>query len=117
MTLEVSALTPQIKEILGSMAEEISPWFFANMHPYYFRFHPEEEIKKHILAIISGRLTTDKGIISLESPCGTRFTFITPGENKSALIKILEDFKEKKIQTELRPYNCVKLRAKARSLV
>ncbi len=99
MTLEVSALTPQIKEILGSMAEEISPWFFANMHPYYFRFHPEEEIKKHILAIISGRLTTDKGIISLESPCGTRFTFITPGENKSALIKILEDFKEKKIQT------------------
>ncbi len=51
------------------------------------------------MAIISGRLTTDKGIISLESPCGTRFTFITPGENKSALIKILEDFKEKKIQT------------------
>ncbi|MFO7817849.1 MAG: NAD-glutamate dehydrogenase domain-containing protein [Thermodesulfobacteriota bacterium] len=89
----------QVMQGLGELANDIVPWFFSNMHKYYFRSHPPQEQLRHLMAIISGQVTTANQTIALKSPCGTKVTYISPGSGPDNLLDIFEQIKDQTIQT------------------
>jgi len=60
-------------------ARAVVPWFFEQMPAYYFRTHSEEEQAAHLRALVSGQVLTQGQVVTLESPCGTRRTVLSPG--------------------------------------
>ncbi len=96
---EQEATLQQVKDSLASLADHVVPWFYQNMHEYYFKTHSPAEQLRHLQAIITGQVTTDNQSVQLKSPCGTRITYISPGADLDNLIHALEQLKEYKIQT------------------
>lgn len=74
-----------IKKQLHESAELIAPWFMANMPEYYFRTHGEAELLRHLHAVISGQVITERQTVSLWNPDRTRVTYISPGGTGKAL--------------------------------
>lgn len=60
-------------------ARAVVPWFFEQMPGYYFLTHGEEEQAAHLRALVSGQVLTQGQVVTLESPCGTRRTVLSPG--------------------------------------
>ena len=89
----------EVKLGLAATADAIVPWFFKNMHEYYFRTHSHEELVRHLQAIISGQVTTQNQTLLLRSPCGTRITYITPGASPRNLVTALKHLEPEAIQT------------------
>lgn len=67
-----------VKGGLGGIADQVVPWFFANMPDYYLRTHSVTEQVHHLQAIISGRVVTDNHAVRLASPDGRKITYISP---------------------------------------
>lgn len=97
-TTETEALN-KVETGLSSLAKTIVPWFYKNLHEYYFKTHSQEEQIRHLMAIISGYVRTDNHSVVLRSPCGTKVTYITPGTDLKSLIGVLEQLKGSKIKT------------------
>lgn len=89
----------RVRRDYGEAAKQIAPWFYENLPEYYFRTHGKEEQARHLQALISCRLTGDDQTVVLQSPCGTAFTYITPGKWIKELLDILDRFTPQKIQT------------------
>jgi glutamate dehydrogenase len=80
-----------------SFAEELVPWFYANMPGYYFRTHSREEQLKHLRSLISGQVTAEKQKMVFRSPCGTKLTFISPGGGSEELVSVLDQLAGREI--------------------
>ena len=89
----------RVRRDYGEAAKQTAPWFFENLPEYYFRTHGKEDQARHLQALISCRLTGEDQTVVLQSPCGTAFTFITPGKWIKELLDILDRFGGEKIQT------------------
>ncbi len=64
---DAPALSPdhfleRVTESLGRETAAVVPWFLENMPPYYFRSHSKEEIVRHLMALASGRMTSETAI-------------------------------------------------------
>ncbi len=71
-----------VKGGLGGIADQVVPWFFANMPDYYLRTHSVTEQVHHLQAIISGRVVTDNHAVRLASPDGRKITYISPSASR-----------------------------------
>ncbi|MBG3875835.1 amino acid dehydrogenase, partial [Desulfovibrio oxamicus] len=71
-----------VKGGLGGIADQVVPWFFANMPDYYLRTHSVTEQVQHLQAIISGRVVTDNQAVRLASPDGRKITYISPSASR-----------------------------------
>ncbi len=96
---EMQTTLTALKQTMTSEADRIVPWFFANMHEYYFRTHTKEEVLRHLHGIVSGEVTTENRTLMLKSPCGTRVTYITPGTETKDLIETLTSLRNTNLQT------------------
>ncbi|GAB7023066.1 NAD-glutamate dehydrogenase domain-containing protein [Salidesulfovibrio brasiliensis] len=88
----------KLKNMLSESAETLVPWFYVNMPEYYFRTHNEDEQLKHLHAILSGQVRSERQAVQLRSPCGTRVTHISPGGDMKALAGVLEQYRDQAIQ-------------------
>ncbi|GAU08912.1 NAD-glutamate dehydrogenase domain-containing protein [Desulfoplanes formicivorans] len=88
-----------LKQTMAHEADQITPWFYANMHPYYFKSHTREEVLTHLHGIVSGQVTTMNRTLTLRSPCKTRVTYINPGTATKDMVDILEGLKGTNLQT------------------
>ncbi|WP_167590418.1 NAD-glutamate dehydrogenase domain-containing protein [Oceanidesulfovibrio indonesiensis] len=52
----------RVTESLGRETAAVVPWFLENMPSYYFRSHSEDEITRHLMALASGRMTSETAI-------------------------------------------------------
>lgn len=98
LNVNPSELLEKVEEKLHDSAAELVPWFLKDMPEYYFRTHSEEEQIKHIMALVSGQVRTEKQSMALHSPCGTMVTHITPGGDMKALAGVLREHLDKDIQ-------------------
>ncbi|EPR38695.1 Glu/Leu/Phe/Val dehydrogenase [Desulfovibrio sp. X2] len=73
-------------------AEEVVPWFFANMPEFYFRTHPPKDRLMHLKAVVAGRFTGEARTVVFSSPDGTRHTFISPGRWIKEFLNVLAPF-------------------------
>ena len=80
----------EVKSRQARAADALVPWFYENMPEYYFKTHTDEERIRHLQAIMSGQVMEERQAVSLKSPCGTRVTYLTPGGDMAALIRVLE---------------------------
>jgi len=71
-----------VKGGLCGIADQVVPWFFANMPDYYLRTHSVTEQVHHLQAIISGRVVTDNHAVRLASPDGRKITYISPSASR-----------------------------------
>lgn len=78
-TRRIKAMRELLARRLDAASREVVPWFFAQMPDYYFRTHGEEEQAAHLRALVSGQVLTQGQVVTLESPCGTRRTVLSPG--------------------------------------
>eukprot|EP01022_Parablepharisma_sp_SALTPOND_P015418 TRINITY_DN2172_c0_g3_i1.p1 TRINITY_DN2172_c0_g3~~TRINITY_DN2172_c0_g3_i1.p1 ORF type:complete len:1034 (-),score=282.54 TRINITY_DN2172_c0_g3_i1:501-3602(-) len=60
--LSIEHYLERVTESLGRETAAVVPWFLKNMPPYYFRSHSEEEITRHLMALASGRMTSETAI-------------------------------------------------------
>ena len=91
-----------VKGGLGGIADQVVPWFFANMPDYYLRTHSVTEQVHHLQAIISGRVVTDNHAVRLASPDGRKITYISPsagGDLRGDLQTILAGLLGEHIET------------------
>ncbi len=102
MTADLKVNPSDIREKVESKLHEsatgLIPWFLSDMPEYYFRTHSEEEQIKHVMALVSGQVRTEKQSMALNSPCGTMVTHITPGGDMKALAGVLREYLDKDIQ-------------------
>lgn len=78
-----------VKGGLDGIADQVVPWFFANMPDYYLRTHSVTEQVHHLQAIISGRVVTDNHTVRLASPDGRKITYISPSAGGNLLGDLL----------------------------
>lgn len=84
---------------LENSAKDLIPWFYRSMPEYYFRTHTEEEQVRHLHALISGRVTTDRQTLTLVNPDRDRITYISPGCDSSELVAELTRHIDTDIET------------------
>lgn len=96
---DIGRMLARVRRDYGETAKQTAPWFYENLPDYYFRTHGREEQARHLQALISCRLTGEDQTVVLQSPCGTVFTYITPGKWVKELLDILDRFSAEKIQT------------------
>lgn len=95
----IQEVLTSLKRNLNQSVEETVPWFFENMHEYYFRSHSDDEVREQVQAIVSGQVTLQKQTVVLKRDSGNRVTFITPGTDQSVLPSILDQLGDREIQT------------------
>lgn len=84
---------------LDDAAGSIVPWFYETMPDYYFRTHTEEEQVRHLQALVSGQVTTQRQSIILRGPDQTRVTHISPAAQSDELKGVLKTHARDDIQT------------------
>lgn len=92
----------KVKGALDDAADKITPWFFQSMPAYYFKTHTEDEQVRHLNAIISGQVLSERQTVSLRSPCGKTITYISPckdGSSNRDLLRVLERHLHSDIET------------------
>ncbi|MEF2146113.1 MAG: NAD-glutamate dehydrogenase domain-containing protein [Desulfovibrionaceae bacterium] len=94
-----TAVLDKLKHDLEGAAQQLVPWFYENMPEYYFLTHTEEEQVRHLHALISAQVKTERQAVVLKSPCGTRITHIMPGSDMKGLVQSVSLLAEEKIQT------------------
>ena len=104
--MQESPLSPEtrttlqtLKQTMAEEADRITPWFYATMHPYYFKSHTTDEVLTHLHGIVSGQVTTMNRTLTLRSPCKTRVTYIFPGTATKDIVDILEGLRGTDLQT------------------
>lgn len=93
-----SLIREQVEHKLHESAVGLIPWFLSDMPEYYFRTHSEEEVIKHVMALVSGMVRDEKQSMALHSPSGDMVTHITPGGDMHALARVLREYIDKDIQ-------------------
>lgn len=93
-----SDIGKKVEAKLHESAQDLIPWFFNDMPEYYFRTHNEDEVIKHLMALVSGLVRDQKQSMALHSPCGDMVTHITPGGDMKALARVLREYLDKDIQ-------------------
>ena len=88
----------KVMEKLHESSVDLIPWFFSDMPEYYFRTHNEDEVTKHLMALVSGMVRDEKQSMALHSPCGTMVTHITPGGDMHSLAGVLREYLDRDIQ-------------------
>ena len=69
----------EVKDGLARQADELVPWFHANMPGYYFRTHTREEQLRHLQALLSGQVGTEGQTLALRDTSRNIVTYLSPG--------------------------------------
>jgi glutamate dehydrogenase len=80
-------------------AGSIVPWFYDQMPEYYFLSHDEQDVRRHLRALISGQVLEEGRELSLSGPGAGKRTYITPGGDMSRLTSVLARLKDQDIRT------------------
>ncbi len=96
---KIKSVLRKVRGQLAESADVLVPWFYENMPEYYFRTHSEQEQIRHLHAMLSTRVKTERQGVVLKSPCGTRITQIMPGGDMGALVQSLASLQREHIQT------------------
>ena len=69
----------EVKAGLARRADELVPWFLANMPGYYFRTHTRDEQVRHMQALLSGQVDTERQTLALHDSSRNIVTYLSPG--------------------------------------
>ncbi len=88
----------ELREALSKESARLTPWFYENMPDYYFLTHSREEQVRHLHAIITGQVTSERQTLVLRSSNGNRFTYISSCEEGNQLLAVLKRYAHTDLQ-------------------
>lgn len=79
----------EVKAGLSRQADELVPWFHANMPGYYFRTHTRDEQLRHLQALLSGQVSTEGQTLALRDASRNIVTYLSPGGGVETLESVV----------------------------
>jgi len=95
---EAARALEELKRHYAGAADEVVPWFYANMPDFYFRTHTPGDRLLHLKAAVAGRFTGEPRTVLFKSPCGTRHTFISPGRWIKEFLAVVGQFERDRVE-------------------
>ena len=78
-----------VKSGLAGQADELVPWFHANMPGYYFRTHTRQEQIRHLQALLSGQVSDEGQTLALRDGSRNLVTYLSPGGGVETLEAVI----------------------------
>ncbi|MFW5837456.1 MAG: NAD-glutamate dehydrogenase domain-containing protein, partial [Desulfovibrionaceae bacterium] len=91
-------LTSVLQDIENE-ASGVVGWFYEQMPDYYFLSHEEQDVRRHLRALLSGQVLEEGQELVLSGPGPGKLTYLTPGGDMRRLVAVLEQLRDQDIQT------------------